>query len=131
MSTTEHPYAHILRAIADGKAIQLRNNVDQTWLTVDNDVVLKLIGSGEYEQQGIRVKPLTINGIDVAEPCRMAPDFGSKYWIASISNSDFVRGCTWSNDNLDKHWLKRGLVHLTREAAAAHAKALLSFTEPK
>lgn len=37
----------------------------------------------------------------------------------------------WEDTSLDTEAMKRGLIHLTKEAAIAHAKALLSFTEKK
>lgn len=78
-----------------------------------------------------RRKPRTINinGHEVPEPVREPLVDGSSYWIPStepISCTAFQR---WSNDEYDQKWLKRGLIHITREAAALHARALLSFTE--
>ena len=77
-----------------------------------------------------RRKPRTINSIEVPEPLRVAPAGGTKVWIPSLSCKDKCHARTWRYDN--NQWeleLERGLVHTTREAAIAHAEALLSFTK--
>lgn len=79
-----------------------------------------------------RRKPLTIRigGFDVPEPLRVAPVVGTRYFVPEIeSRFEKLSGFSnWDGDELDQRWLARGLVHLTEEAAALHAKALLSFS---
>lgn len=81
-----------------------------------------------------RRKPRTINinGIEVPEPLRVAPAKGTKVWSPHLSSADKLSTFTW---NVGNHWmeqeLERGIVHLTPEAAVAHAEALLSFTKDK
>lgn len=66
----EHPQAHILRAIADGKQIQLRpRNTKESWA---DDLLINIInalacGGNLWE---FRIKPSTINinGHEVPEP---------------------------------------------------------------
>ena len=73
-------------------------------------------------------KTISINGFEVPEPLREAPKIGQSYFIAEISNESVV-SITWGNDEIDNRWFSRGLIHLTKEAAELHAKALLSFTQ--
>lgn len=78
-----------------------------------------------------RRKPRTINinGHEVPEPEREVLKEGSTYWVARFEYELLCDYYTWRNDELDYRWLKRGLIHLTEDAAVTHAKALLSFTE--
>lgn len=79
-------------------------------------------------------KPVTtikINGHDVPAPERVAPPSGTRYWVPLMTASEPCVIYRWANDDLDARCLTRGLVHLTEEAAVAHAKALLSFTEER
>jgi len=78
-----------------------------------------------------RRKPRTINinGHEVPEPVRDAPRFREEYFIVDTWNDEIVDSYHWNDDEADRRLLKRGIIHLTREAAEAHAKALLSFTE--
>ena len=77
-------------------------------------------------------KPVTtikINGHDVPAPERVAPPKGIHYWMPSVACECKFHLSVWVNDDFDARCLSRGIVHLTEEAAAAHAEALLSFTE--
>lgn len=124
----EHPQAEILRAIADGKTVQMRNAVnleDNEWWEPSD--ALGYINSGKHE---FRVKPetITINGHEVPCPVREPLEVGTKYWLAGPNRPEIAEYFTWRNQQMDEIWLKRGLIHLTEEAAIAHAEALLSFT---
>jgi hypothetical protein len=76
----------------------------------------------------IKPRTISINGFDVPEPCREALEYGDFYYIASITAMDILPS-QWQNDNIDLKQLSQGIVHLTKEAAEQHRKALLSFTK--
>lgn len=80
-----------------------------------------------------RRKPRTIriNGVDVPEPLREAPALGTPYFYPSTTAINPVVETQWNLPSDDERLLKRGLCHLTREAADLHARALLSFTQVK
>ena len=80
----------------------------------------------------IKTDTININGIEVPEPMReMPPEGTSVYWPGFGSESDDTH--TESADvgyypTMLPDLLRKGLLHLTKEAATIHAKALLSFT---
>lgn len=76
-----------------------------------------------------RVKPKTIlvNGFEVPEPMREAPNDGVKYFFPNLSYNDYFWSYGWDNDDVDVRMLERGLCHTTKEAAIAHAKAMLGI----
>jgi len=128
MSKTEHPYAQVLRWIADGETLE--RIYCGAWHPVDEKVSLGLIqteviGPGEF-----RLKPRTINinGHEVPEPIREAPAMGTEYWTAGFALVGDMGTLHWEGDSVDSEHLRHGLCHATREAAEAHARALLSFT---
>lgn len=128
----QHPYAHVLRAIADGETIQSVNNrVD--WVSRDPATVLEEISDREYGPEHYRVKPrtITINGHEVPEPLREAPPKGMLYFLPAVisPHGDNATKQVWTGVGACPRWLQQGLVHLTAEAAQAHAEALLSFTK--
>lgn len=55
-----------------------------------------------------------------------APEKGKLYYVPSFIAEPLCYH--WANDKFDRQLLAKGLVHLTEENAAAHAKALVSFT---
>ena len=80
-----------------------------------------------------RRKPRTINinGHEVPEPMRVAPEIGVTYWVADPVHERKSCEFCWDSNTHAPKWLRLGLCHSTREAAEAHARALLSFTEVK
>lgn len=77
-----------------------------------------------------RRKPRTINinGFEVPEPVREPLQDWQKYFIPSLASDNGIDCHTWHGDEYDDKWLAKGIIHLTKEAAETHAKALLSFT---
>ena len=71
-------------------------------------------------------KTITVNGIEVPEPIREEPKMGEEFFFVDLSVSTLTLHFLWENDAYDRDWLKKGLIHSTKEAAIAHAKALLA-----
>lgn len=119
-----HPQAKILRAIADGK--QMRMRVGSITVNVTGDEALKYM----LEGQDISIKPETINinGHEVPAPVREPLKLGQMYFFVHCWDDAVVSEVIWNGDRVDRHRLKWGLIHSTKEAAIAHAEALLSFT---
>lgn len=85
--------------------------------------------SGKISDYDLFMKPKTrvINGFDVPVPESEPLENGDDYYIASIQGEYFYRYHTWSGDHVERRWLKRGLVFLTKEDAVANAKAMLGI----
>jgi hypothetical protein len=76
-------------------------------------------------------KTIRIGNYDVPEPLRIAPEEGAKVYLVDlgISTSSKVACYSYSRQIVaNEFFLQRGLLHLNKEAAELHAKALLSFT---
>ena len=120
--TKPHKYKDLIIAWANGEDIQYWSDELQSW---------RDLCQPNFNFDGkFRVKPKTIsiNGVEVPAPEQQALDTGTIYYMPSLLNSTLFGCCSWDNDGEDKRTLSRGLVHLTKEAAEQHAKALLSFT---
>ncbi|KLU13980.1 hypothetical protein [Xenorhabdus griffiniae] len=81
-----------------------------------------------------RLKPRTIKigGIEVPEPVRGPLVIGTEYYTPAINSiSLYANRVTWGNDTCDIEWLQRGLIHLDRESAELHARALIALTATK
>lgn len=74
-------------------------------------------------------KTLNINGFEVPEPVKEPLSCCTVYYTPNLCNVYNVSEYTWSNSSLDTYRLISGVIHLTEEAAVAHAKALISFTQ--
>lgn len=72
---------------------------------------------------------ININGRKVPKPMdKSLSDENRIYYTPSLTLAALCEWCEWTGDIHDQRCLKRGIVHLTKEAAIIHAKALLSFT---
>ena len=100
--------------------VQWRHAGDITWMDLIDEPSWNT--SCDYR---IRPRTIRIGDIDVPEPVREALKKSQQYFIAVITDSNFYVSTVWSDDNLDKICLARGLIHLTKEAAIEHAKALI------
>lgn len=122
---TPHPQADILRAIADGKLIQRFHPQKDRWEKSEfplNDIV---------HGYKLRIKPetITINGHEVPCPVREPLEYQDGYYVPCVSNKERFAIFSWRPScGDDSRLLSLGLIHLTPEAAIAHAEALLSFT---
>lgn len=119
-------HAAFLKAYADGQEIE-GNHKNDGWYLVPSVFMLSAFTCKDYE---FRIKPKTIliNGIEVPEPVREPMEDRQEYWFVTITNNDFCFRSAWKYRPEDHYRLKIGLIHLTREAAETHARALLSFT---
>lgn len=84
-----------------------------------------------HRQYRRKPRTITINWREVPEPMREAPDLGGEFYLAAIDTQNMFCLLTWGNSDLERRWLSRGLIHSSKEAAIAHAEALLSFAEAK
>ena len=125
--TTPNPYAELLRAIADGKELQFEE-WDGKWSPQDTADALHEFAAKDYMPNRYRVKPatITVNGIEVPEPMRERPPSGTRYFAASLARDDLASPLVWDDDDQDRIMLSRGVAHLTKDAAIAHAEAMIA-----
>ena len=130
-----HPYSTILKAVAEGKTIQvLEANVDpdlpSVWIDITADDALDDVSDESYAPEDMRVKPDTviINGHAVLSPERAAPACGTEYYPTSRSRTSLKY--VWHNSAMDYNFLDMGVVFLSKEDAAAFAKALFNPITP-
>ena len=126
-----HPYSVILKAVAEGKAVQvLEANADpdipSAWTDITAETALAAIAAESYTPEDMRVKPDTvvINGHEVLAPLRSAPACGTEYYHASRFRTALKR--VWTNSATDYNSLDMGAVFLSEEDAAAYVKALFN-----
>ena len=74
-------------------------------------------------------KTININGFEVPEPLRDAPNDGETYYIVNLTENRVYCVICCGTFSLSQQWLKSGIIHSTKEAAEIHLKALLSFTQ--
>lgn len=77
-----------------------------------------------------RLKPQLVIGDQlVPMPEREAPASGTAYFVPALYTLTCYSEYCWTGDECEQRWLERGLVHLTKEAASAHSKALVALSK--
>lgn len=78
---------------------------------------------------GMWEETIRIGDIDVPKPETTEPEVDTIFYVPSLEYPlGYVRS-RWCKDNIDYERLEKGLVHLSKEAAAAHSEALLALTK--
>jgi hypothetical protein len=126
-------HREILQALLDGETIVDTSNLSvtlvNTKLVYNKGLSTERIVCNLSFVHLFQIKPKTINinGFEVPCPIRKLNDKQVYYWInvaLGIVNTTYF--ASYDEDNAR---LVNGVVHLTKEAAELHLKALLSFTK--
>lgn len=115
--TTDKPWTHF----------EVRQNDSCVWEAIHLPVCF--YSHMEYRLKKPEPKTIRIGEYDVPEPVREPLENGTTCWYPKLSNIGLIDGYIWCNDDTDVRLLSYGLIHLTEEAAKAHAEALLSLTK--
>lgn len=72
-----------------------------------------------------KAKTITIGGIEVPDPMRVAPKVGDRYYTLNTARTALYDLFSWDDHGFDRAALKRGMCHKTKESAIAHAHAII------
>ena len=114
--TTDKPWEHF----------EVRRNKSAVWEAI-------YVPMPFYDNMEYRLKPepktIRIGEYDVPEPVREPLENGATCWCVDPMAGELVWNYKWNNAVFCNLMLRRGLIHLTKEAAVIHAEALLSLTK--
>ena len=82
--------------------------------------------SSIYRAKPAPAPTIIVNGIEVPEPVREELENGQLYWLVFPVGEELSMEATWYDEATHHTRLNRGLIHLTEDAAVAHAKAMLA-----
>jgi hypothetical protein len=122
-----HKHAEFFNAIANGESLVdwecSFSNDDEKWAPASL-CLTNIIFHPEIFKVRRKQATHVVNGFTVPAPLRVAPAEQTSYFVSAFTAKLFYCSACWVNDDIDKRWLDRGLVHLTKEAAIANAKAM-------
>ncbi|MDO4894990.1 hypothetical protein [Moraxella sp.] len=124
-----------LRAIADGKKIEFAQTGSLTWRTFHpkgSTICIRSVFNRSFVFR-LAQEMITISNVSFPKPESEPLKNGTEYWVAEPSYLRYMeaKSSCWADDDLDRDFLHRGLVHLTKENAIAHAKALIKLSGGK
>lgn len=125
--TSDTPWAVLQKKYPSG---------DGRWLDCDapEDVTILLNMFSNCIEFHIKPRTITINGIEVPEPCRVKPEMGQRYFIATGAYScgeGIILFETWRDNHYDNFWFKNGRIHLKEEDARKHVEADYAGSRPR
>lgn len=117
-----HPHADVIIAWAEGKPIQ--QIVNGKWC----DVIVE--NPNFHSGLKFRIKPepvevISCNDLEIT-PMKERPEANTRYYLADPTIPNLCQEYIWRNDDSDKRFFTRGLVHKTAQSAYAHAQAMLN-----
>lgn len=81
------------------------------------------------EKFRIRAPTINIGGVSVPKPLTEPPENETLCYMPSLASSDLYYIVYFDgNAKSCKRWLKMGIIHPTKDAAVAHAKALIAIS---
>ncbi|EJK8625374.1 hypothetical protein [Morganella morganii] len=124
-----HPHADLMAKAAEiAKTDQYwQRNFEEKFHSTDKWNQMSDVFFQTHKEYRLKPNFIDINGHKVPEPVREPLKIGQVYWLARIHGA--VDSFEWEGDHECRAWLECGLIHLTKEAAEAHAAALFSFTQ--
>ena len=112
----------VLEALGLGKGFKY-NYLGGYWVINNPALPVDALISGEYSS---RIKEMIANGnVSFPKPETKKPNMNSRYYSPLLGDtSEAYMELTWEDDSIDNTSFTQGLVHLSKDNAIAHAKAL-------
>ena len=114
--------APIIAAAAEGKVVQYLA-ADGNWYNGQG----AFMHPNKYRIKPEEPKTIKVNGFDVPEPTQSAPLADEQYYVAAPGYVNWYWAQSWGGFNSEQTLVRRGVLHSTKEAAVAHAKAMLGI----
>lgn len=82
------------------------------------------------EQYRLVQEMVTVGDVSFPKPVSKPLKTGTEYWLVQPDYLNHTMGdsYTWYADANDRLFLKRGLIHLSKENAIEHSKALIQLS---
>ena len=121
-----------LQAIAEGKKLEYSWGGTDHWQYfnhLENRLTIESIFGGRCFFRLFQ-EMITVGDVSFPKPESEPPELGTEYWVAEASYEYYATTIPilWGDDSHDRIYLKRGFVHLSKENAIAHSKALIKLS---
>lgn len=124
----------VLQAISDGKKLEYKagDKDGYGWRIFNplyNGVSIEAIFEGIFIFR-IAQEMITVGDVSFPKPESEPLEVGTAYWVTNPTYPYYSSITTflWGSGSKDKQHLQRGLIHLTRDAAIQHGKALIKLS---
>lgn len=131
-TTQNLTFDEAIKAIFDGKIVEVKRydlGTHSVWVPVSGVWCINALKNLKGEKFRIRAPTINIGGHSVPKPMTEPPENETLCYMPSLASSDlYYIVCFDGNAKSCKRWLKMGIIHPTKDAAIAHAKALIAIS---
>lgn len=122
------PSEYVVKALKEGKKIEVKIGKDGEWEEID--VFRMNINSQLMPENLFRLaqEMITIGDVSFPKPEIQTPEIGTKYYTPILCTIQPFDYHTWEDTQIDYKYFKMNLIHLSKENAIAHAKALIKLS---
>ena len=122
----KHKHADMIRRWLDDDSLMVEwKQSSHHWMLLKSNEITW----DEDDEYRFKPKMIKCGDLEFPEPMRVAPARGDAYAVPTLLGYPGLSH--WGGEACEYEWLRRGIVHSSVEAAAAHAKALIALTESK
>lgn len=120
----------VLQALIDGQDIEFIEQDSDEWYEFNKYFGIKYL----YEESlSFRLMPkkqemITIGDVSFPKPYQGEMEYNEVYHVPRIDYKSLYNSTRWDGGAEDRMMMSRGLLHLTKENAIAHAKALIRLS---
>lgn len=117
----------VLKLIQEGKQVEVKFGEDYDWeYVLPHKMVIDELIDPEHQFR-IAQQLICIDDVEFPKPETEKPKLLSEYYIADLSDDAYYSQAVWHGTEWDLHYLNVGIVHLNKENAIEHAKALIKL----
>lgn len=121
-----------ITAIFAGKIVEVKRcdlSTHPAWVPISGVTTINQLNQLKNNRFRQVTPTINIGGHSVPKPLTAPPEDGTEIYIVTILNELFYFYFQWDGESCaHQRWLKLGMVHSTKEAAIAHAKALIAIS---
>ena len=125
----------VVQAMLEGKRVEIRGFIASQhdyWKPLnEHEIHIGVLTNGLFVfRLAQEQEMITVGDVSFPKPESKPLEVGTEYWIAELCYGYRVTAnlILWEDDAQDRIYLKRGCVHLSRENAIAHSKALVKLS---
>lgn len=130
-STQNLTFDEAIKAIFDGKIVEVKRcdlSTHPVWVPISGVTTINQLNQLKNNRFRQVTPTINIGGHSVPKPMTEPPKNETLCYMPEPINKDLYAWIWWRSDEFYNECLKRGLVHSTKEAAIAHAKALIAIS---
>ena len=121
-----------ITAIFDGKIVEVERDDLSThpvWVPISGVITINELNQLKNNRFRQVIPTINIGGHIVPKPLTAPPEEGTEVYVVTLLSDSLCFWVDWNGESCShQKWLKLGMIHSTKEAAIAHAKALIAIS---